>query len=60
MVYRPKYDYLTDEPQLKAVIEKHKLAGSIFSAGEDALPQSKLNFQRAENELKHADAIFRF
>lgn len=59
MAYRPKYDYLRDEKQLKAVIAGHTTSGSISILQQADIPQSKLIFQRAENELKHAEAVFK-
>lgn len=59
MVYHAKHDYLTDKDKLKAVIEEHKRAGSIIKEKNTEHPQIKLNFVRAENELKHAEAIFK-
>src|SRR3989338_1088904 len=58
MAYKPKYDYLMNEKELKTVVDEHKKAGSI-SLSQESLPQTKLNFQRAENELKHGELSFK-
>lgn len=58
MAYKAKYDYLASEKELKAEIAKHKSKGSITEETIDK-PVMLLNFLRAENELKHAEAIFK-
>lgn len=59
MVYRTKYEYLHDAQELAKEIEKHRKAGSIFEEIRLDMPQIRLNFDRAENELKHAETMFR-
>jgi uncharacterized protein (UPF0332 family) len=58
MAYRPKYDYLNKEKELETEIEQHIEKGSIFTEKIIDKPLITLNFQRAENELKHAETIF--
>ena len=59
MAYKAKYDYLTDIEKLKGEIEEHKKKGSIFKNKEEDQPQVNLNFDRAENELKLAETMFK-
>lgn len=59
MVYHPKYDYLNDEKELQKIIEGHKKVGSIIEIKEIDYPNVKLNLAKAENELKHAEAVFK-
>lgn len=59
MVYKEKYEYLKNKEELEKVIEEHKRNGSIFEEKELDKPQITLNFNRAENELKHAETMFK-
>lgn len=59
MVYQPKYDYLNNEEELKKIIEEHKEVGSLIKIKEVDYPNIKLNLIKAENELKHAEAVFK-
>jgi uncharacterized protein (UPF0332 family) len=59
MVYQPKYDYLNDDEELKNVINEHIKLGSLVEIKESDLANIKLNLSKAENELKHAEAIFK-
>lgn len=59
MAYQSKYDYLSNEKELALLIEEHKKAGSIYEEQKIEESQIRLNFSRAENELKHAEAIFK-
>lgn len=59
MAFRSKYDYLNSEKELKARIEKHKKAGSLDYIKEADKAGIRLNISKAENELKHAEAVFK-
>lgn len=59
MVYKAKYDYLCDEKKLKEEISAHKKIGSIIEEKNIDKPLITLNFKRAENELKHAETMFK-
>ena len=59
MAYRTKYDYLSSIEELKAELDKHKKNSSIFDEQVIDKPQIRLNFRRAENELKNAEALFK-
>ncbi len=59
MVYHPKYDYLNNQEELKKIIEEHKELGSLIDINEIDYPNIKLNLSKAENELKHAEAVFK-
>ena len=59
MAYKGKYDYLNNKEEFESVIEKHKKNGSIFQDITVSKPQKILNFSRAENELKHAETVFK-
>ncbi|MBI2151265.1 HEPN domain-containing protein [Candidatus Woesearchaeota archaeon] len=59
MVYQPKYDYLSNEEELKRIVEEHQKIGSIITIKEIDYPNITLNFSKAENELKHAEAAFK-
>lgn len=59
MVYYSKYDYLNDEEELKRIIEEHKKLGSLIEIKEIDSANIKLNLSKAENELKHAEAVFK-
>lgn len=59
MVYKEKYWYLNDKEELKFVLEEHTRNGSLFEEKEVDKPQIILNFNRAENELKHAETMFK-
>ncbi|MBD3310722.1 HEPN domain-containing protein [Candidatus Woesearchaeota archaeon] len=59
MVYRPKYEYLYNEKELKEEINAHKEKVSITEIDNVDAPLIMLNFKRAENELKHAETIFK-
>ena len=59
MAYKEKYWYLNNKEELEKVIEEHKRNNSIFEEKEPDKPQIVLNFNRAENELKHAETMFK-
>src|SRR3989338_5898169 len=59
MAYKEKYWYLNDEEELRRAIEEHKGNGSISDEKEADKPQIILSFNRAENELKHAETMFK-
>lgn len=59
MVYKEKYWYLNDKEELKSVLGEHTRNGSLFEEKEVDKPQIILNFNRAENELKHAETVFK-
>lgn len=59
MAYKEKYWYLNNKEELEKAIEEHKRNGSIFEGKELDKPQITLNFNRAENELKHAETMFK-
>jgi uncharacterized protein (UPF0332 family) len=59
MVYKAKYDYLNNKEELKSAIALHEKNGSIFRDATTSESQKILNFNRAENELKHAETVFR-
>jgi len=59
MAYKAKYDYLKDEKELKEEIEEHEKKGSILQEEKEDKPQVSLCFNRAENEFKHAETIFK-
>jgi len=59
MVYKAKYDYLNNEEELGNEIEEHKNKGSVFEEKKEDQPQVNLNFDRAENEFKHAETMFK-
>jgi len=59
MVYKARYDYFDDKEELKAAIREHKRKGSIFEEETLESPKVILNLNRAENELKHAETIFK-
>lgn len=59
MVYKRKYNYLNNKDELNSEIERHQKIGSIFEDTSISNAQKTLNFNRAENELKHAEAVFK-
>ena len=59
MVYKAKYDYLNNKEELGFVIKEHKERGSIIKVDKIDRHQIVLNFYRAENELKHAEVMFK-
>lgn len=59
MVYKPKYDYLNEETSLKEEVQKHEQNTSLLYSQTADRALIELNFNRADNELKHAEAIFR-
>lgn len=59
MAYKEKYEYLNNEEELQKAIVAHKNNSSIFEEKESAKPEVILNFNRAENELKHAETMFK-
>jgi len=59
MVYKPKYDYLSNKEALREVIAEQKQKKSIIVIDYPDQAMIKLNFLRAENELKHAEAVFK-
>ena len=59
MVYKAKYDYLSNKKELQKEIEKHKDIGSISEEKKEDVSQITLHFDRAENEFKHAEAIYK-
>ncbi|MCK5282546.1 MAG: HEPN domain-containing protein [Nanoarchaeota archaeon] len=59
MVYKAKYDYLYNEEELKEKVDAHKEIGSIIEEKNIDKPLIILNFKRAENELKHAETMFK-
>ncbi|MBW2975017.1 HEPN domain-containing protein [Candidatus Woesearchaeota archaeon] len=59
MAYKARYDYLNNKEELEKEVEEHKTKGSIFEEKEDDQPQVNLNFNRAENEIKLAEAMFK-
>ena len=59
MVYKPKYDYLINDGELRAVIDVHKRNKSIIEVGKTDVPLATIAFLRAENELKHAESVFK-
>src|SRR3989338_6698746 len=59
MGYKGRYEYLSNKEELGSEIEEHKKNGSIFKDNDKSEPQKILNFERAENELKHSEAVFK-
>ncbi len=59
MVYKEKYWYLNDKEELESVMRGHTRNGSLFEEKEVDKPQITINFNRAENELKHAETMFK-
>ncbi|MDI6737917.1 MAG: HEPN domain-containing protein [Nanoarchaeota archaeon] len=57
MVFRDKYEYLTNDAKLKEEISRHKAKESIQQT---KVSESEiiLHFNRAENELKQAKILF--